>query len=140
MGGVALIVAWVTLPVLSLATLSALASDPQFKRLVRTRRAVLDRVLHRRRRDAGPAGRPIEEIARDARRLGRQLRHPDDGRSQARISAIRLSYDDVLAEGCAALGMQQLLGVLPDGAELDHERRRVEVVLTGCGMVLEDVY
>jgi hypothetical protein len=30
--------------------------------------------------------------------------------------------------------------VLTDGPELDAERRRVEVVLTGAGMVLEDAY
>ena len=70
----------------------------------------------------------------------RQLQHADDGRSAARIGAIRRSYDDVLAEGCAALGLAELLGVLTDGRELDAERRRVEVVLTGAGMVLEDAF
>ena len=50
------------------------------------------------------------------------------------------SYDDVLAEGCDALGLAQLLGVLTDGPELDAERRRVEVVLIGAGMVLVDTF
>ncbi len=128
-------------PVLCLAVLTTLVSDPQFARVVR----VLAR-MRRWRRDrregaAGrPDGRPIEDIAHDARRLGRQLRHADDGRSAARITAIRHSYDDVLAEGCAALGVAELLGMIPDGSELDAERRRVEVVLMGAGMVLEDAY
>jgi len=46
----------------------------------------------------------------------------------------------VLGEGCAALAVPELLGVLPDGPELDAERRRVEVVLIGAGMVLEDTF
>lgn len=136
-----LALAFLSGPVLCLAALAALASDPQFARIVR--------VLARLRRWRGarqeaiagqPHGRPIEDIARDARRLGSQLRHADDGRSAARITAIRHSYDDVLAEGCAALGVTELLGMIPDGPELDAERRRVEVVLMGAGMVLEDAY
>ena len=34
----------------------------------------------------------------------------------------------------------ELLGVLPDGPELDAERERVEVVLVGAGMVLVDTF
>jgi len=100
----------------------------------------LHRAVAARRRVPTPVGRPIEEIARDARRLGHQLQHADDGRSAVRIGAIRLAYDDVLAEGCAALGLEHLLGVLDEGPELDAERRRVEVVLSGAGMVLADAY
>lgn len=137
MGAVLALGAFWTGPVVTLAALAYVVSDPHF--------VVLGRCLAwARRRTAGkaelPAGRPIERIAVDARRLGRQLRHADDGRSQARIVAIRRSYDDVLAEGCRALGFAHLLGVLVDGDDLDVERRRVEVVLLGAGMILEDVY
>jgi hypothetical protein len=128
-------------PVLCLAALTTLVSDPQFARIGRARTMIRRWWRRRGGRDVRePAGRPIEEIARDARRLGRQLQHADDGRSAARIGAIRRSYDDVLGEGCAALGVAELLGVLPDGPELDAERRRVEVVLIGAGMVLEDTF
>ena len=136
-----LAVAFFSAPMLCLAVLTTLASDPQFARVVRVLARVRRWRRDRREGVAGrPGGRPIEDIAHDARRLGRQLRHADDGRSAARITAIRHSYDDVLAEGCAALGVAELLGVIPDGTELDAERRRVEVTLMGAGMVLEDAY
>ena len=107
MGTWVLAAAFFSGPALCLAALVTLSSDPHFDRLSRARawwRA------HRGRDTAAPAGRPIEAIAYDARRLGRQLQHPNDGRSAARIGAIRRSYDDVLGEGCAALGVSQLLG------------------------------
>jgi hypothetical protein len=72
------------------------------------------------------------------RRLGRQVRHPDDGRSAARLTALLRSYDAVLGEACSALGYTQLLGVLPPGPELDHERERVEKLLSRAGLVLEE--
>jgi hypothetical protein len=137
MGAVAALGAFWTGPVLTLSALVYLVSSPRFVVLGRCTAWVRDR-FHRPRQI--PAGRPIEQIAVDARRLGRQLRHADDGRSRVRIDALRRSYDDVLGEGCRALGFSHLLGVLTEGAELDAERRRVEVVLLGAGMVLEDVY
>jgi hypothetical protein len=141
MGAWVVVVAFFAGPVLCLAALTTLVSDPHFARLGRARTMIRGRWRRRGGRDVRePGGRPIEEIARDARRLGRQLQHADDGRSAARIGVIRRSYDDVLGEGCAALAVPELLGVLPDGPELDAERRRVEVVLIGAGMVLEDTF
>jgi hypothetical protein len=139
MGVLVLVLAWLAGPALCLAALTTLVSDPQFERLARARRAIRAR-WHPETADSRPSGRPIEAIAADARRLGRQLRHPDDGRSQARVIAIRLAYDDVLAEGCSVFGIPQLLGVLDDDEELVRERRRVESALVGMGLVLEDVY
>lgn len=140
MGTLLLVVAWLTGPTLSLVTMIALTTGHGTDRLVKLYTHARSRLP--RRGPSGPAvlGRPIERIGSDARRLGHQLRLEGNGRSQVRITAIRRAYDDVLAEGCAALGVPELLGVLPDGAELDYERRRVEVVLAGAGMVLEDVY
>ncbi len=141
MGTLVLAAAFFSGPVLCLFALVTLVSDPQFDRISRARTGVRGWWRRRRRADEGePGGRPIEEIALDARRLGRQLQHANDGRSAARIGAIRHSYDGVLAEGCAALGVAELLGVLPEGPELEAERRRVEVVLIGAGMVLEDTF
>jgi hypothetical protein len=140
MGAWWVFVSFLVCPALCLAGLTTLVSDPQFARIGRARR-MLRGWWRRGGRDVGePTGRPIEEIGRNARRLGRQLQHADDGRSAARIGAIRRSYDDVLDEGCAALGLADLLGVLPEGPELDAERRRVEVVLIGAGMALEDTF
>jgi hypothetical protein len=135
MGSWVLILAFFAGPVASLLTIVHVASDPHLPRLGRLRR-----LWARHHPVPKPVGRPIEAISQSARRLGRQLQHADDGRSAARIGAIRRAYDDVLAEGCAALGLSQLLGVLAEGPELDAERRRVEVVLAGAGMVLVDAY
>jgi len=141
MGTWVLAAAFFSGPALCLAAMVALASDPHFDRIVRARTWSRSWWRARRGHDlAAPVGRPIEVIAHDARRLGRQLQHANDGRSAARIGAIRRSYDGTLAEGCAALGIAQLLGVLPESPELDAERRRVEVVLVGAGMVLEDTF
>jgi hypothetical protein len=141
MGTWVLAAAFFTGPVLCLAAMAALVSDPQFERMARARTRLRSWWAARRGHPpTTPIGRPIEDIAHDARRLGRQLQHANDGRSAARISAIRRSYDDVLAEGCAALGVAELLSVLSDGPELDTERQRVEAVLVGAGMVLVDTF
>ena len=55
-------------------------------------------------RDRRPAARPLEEIAADARRLARHFHHQPRGQSFAKYEAHRRAYDDVLAEGCRALG------------------------------------
>lgn len=83
-----------------------------------------------------PSGRPIEQIAQHARRLWRRSHMPDRGLSRAKQLAIRQAYDHVLAEGCEALGLQHLLGVLPPGDELDIERERVEDLLEYAGLRL----
>lgn len=92
------------------------------------------------RRDAlVPAGREIEVVAREARRLGRRFRATREGVSFAKSEAYRRAYDGVLAEGCDALGVTHLLAVLPAGEELDRERLRVERALHRWGLVLDDV-
>lgn len=94
-----------------------------------------------RRHRPSPAeqpARPIEAIARDARRLGRRFREPPPGMSFARYEGTRWAYDRVLAEGCHALGVVHLLGVLEPGPELDTERRRVELRLHAGGLTLLD--
>jgi hypothetical protein len=86
-----------------------------------------------------PVGRPIELIARDARRLGWRFRCPQPGIRFVKYEALRRAYDDVLAEGCRAVGAEHLLEVLPPGAELDAERDRVECLLDAYGFGLPDV-
>ena len=91
-----------------------------------------------RRRRLSSSTRPIEVIARDARRLGHRFREPPRGVSYAKFEGTRRAYDKVLAEGCLALGIDHLLGVLPPGEELDAERRRVELRLYSAGFRLDD--
>ncbi len=88
------------------------------------------------RRDSRPRGRPIEQLARDARRLGLSYRSHPRGISFVKYEAHRRAYDDVLAESCQALGVPHLLGVLPPGPELDLERARVEGRLELWGLDL----
>jgi hypothetical protein len=91
-----------------------------------------------RRPPPPPEHRPIEVIATDARRLGHRFRSLPRGVSFAKFEAVRRAYDDVLAEGCAALDLPELLGVLPAGEELDAERVRVERLLCRWGLDIDD--
>jgi hypothetical protein len=93
---------------------------------------------HRRRRPLEPSGRPLEQIASDARRLAPRALHPPRGTSRAKVVALRYAYDHVLAEACAALGIDHLLGVLEPGEELDTERSRVEGLLWLAGLRIDD--
>lgn len=83
-----------------------------------------------------PEHRPIEVVAHEARRLRSRYYATRTGVSFAKSEAVRRAYDDVLAEGCEALGLPHLLGVL-DNVELDLERQRVERLLHVWGIDLE---
>lgn len=123
-----------------------LALSPSVRRRARRGARASGRVLLRGLRVVGAVGapaakpehRPIEVVAREARRIGRLYRATRTGVSFARSDAIRRSYDDILAEGCEALGLPHLLGLLEDGEELDVERRRVERLLHVWGIELDD--
>jgi hypothetical protein len=90
--------------------------------------------LHRS--DRGPDSRPLEAIAADARRLARDFHHQPRGQSFMKYEAHRRAYDEVLAEGCRALRVDHLLGVIEPGRELDAERARVEYRLECAGLEL----
>ena len=87
-----------------------------------------------------PRGRPIEQIAVDARRLRVRFRYPPNGTRFAKYEGIRRAYDRVLAEACTALGHPHLLEVVRPGDELDAERDRVELLLDSYGFHLQDVW
>jgi hypothetical protein len=85
-----------------------------------------------------PVGRPLEMVAQDARRLATRFHHPPPGASFAKLEGTRRAYEHVLAEACAALEVEHLLGVLPPGDELDVERVRVEGLLWLAGMRIDE--
>ena len=101
----------------------------------RTGRAItrLARCLHRRRAEVVVLRRPIEQVCADLRRL-----HDAFHRGQmpfAKYEGCRRAYEDVLAEAAEMMGAAHLLGLLPPGAELDRERRRVELLLRDHGLL-----
>ena len=78
--------------------------------------------------------RPIELIAQDVHRLRCRFRTmPVRGVAYAKKVGVRRAYDGALVEACSSLEIVTLLGVLPDGPELDAERERVERELDSYG-------
>jgi hypothetical protein len=94
--------------------------------------------LKRRGAPLQPVGRPLEIVAADARRLAARFHNPPPGTSFAKLEGARRAYEHVLAEACAALGVEHLLGVLPPGDELDVERVRVEGLLWLAGLRIDE--
>jgi hypothetical protein len=84
-----------------------------------------------------PVGPPIEQIAADLRRLGRQ-RLGIATRSTVWFTAIQRAYDDRLRLACRSLDIEQHLDELA-GLDLDIERVRVEGELLGAGVALGSV-
>jgi hypothetical protein len=82
-----------------------------------------------------PSGPPVERIAADAQRIRAQIRHAPPGIPVARMRGWLAAYDDVLVTACHALDLEQRLDVLPEGAERDLERERVERMLVGAGLL-----
>ena len=82
--------------------------------------------------------RAFELIVHDVRRLHRRFCETRSGVSFAKSEGVRRAYDHALAEGCAALGLVHLLGVLEAGEELDRERARIEQLLHRWGLALDE--
>jgi len=83
-----------------------------------------------------PAGPPIERIARDARRLRKQVLSCPPGTPMARRIGVCQAYDDLLAYACRALGVPDTLAGLPPGTDRDAERLHVEHELDAAGLKL----
>ncbi|MGA8209688.1 MAG: hypothetical protein WB441_10780 [Nocardioidaceae bacterium] len=101
--------------------------------------SVVVRLRPRRRPVPQPRGRPIQEIARDAQRLGQHFQDAPPTLSHARYEGLRLAYDRVLVEACDTLQIDHLLGLIPPSPERDVERRRVEAVLQRTGLPIHYV-
>jgi len=91
----------------------------------------------RRRVPPAPVGPPIEQIAADLRRLGRQ-RLGVATRSTVWFTAVQRAYDDRLRMACRSLAIEQHLDELR-GVDLEIERVRVEGELAGAGLMLGPV-
>lgn len=87
---------------------------------------------------AVPAGRPIEQVAADLRRLGRQLAHVPAGAPMARRRGLQAAYDDVLAEAARLLEVPHTLDSVPPGRARDVERLRLQAALADAGLAVPD--
>jgi len=81
------------------------------------------------------AGRPIEQLAADLRRL-RVAVATDQQRSATHQLANRVAYDQLLMQACEMLHIPHDLGKKTAGPERDIERIRVEAELERAGLVL----
>jgi hypothetical protein len=84
--------------------------------------------------DAKPSGPPIEQLAADLRRLGRQ-RIGVATRSPVWFAAVQRAYDDRLSVACVELQIPQHLRELT-GVDLEIERVRIEGELQAAGLGL----
>ncbi|MDQ4039418.1 MAG: hypothetical protein M3313_13965 [Actinomycetota bacterium] len=89
-----------------------------------------------RRAGPVPAGRPIEVVAADARRLRRECSLVPRDTPVARRRGIVLAYDDILAEAAHSLSVQHELHSLPLGPARDMQRIRLEADLESSGFRL----
>jgi hypothetical protein len=80
------------------------------------------------------AGRPLEKLAADLRRLRPQ--RIDPGRSHVQREAARLAYEDVLREVARALGIAEDLAGSPGRLARELEALRIEEALHDAGLVL----
>lgn len=83
-----------------------------------------------------PARRPVERVAADLRRLGREIALVPSGTPVARRRGLLAAYDDVLREAAAALEVpEHLTGASSAARELELERIRLLAALQDAGLV-----
>lgn len=101
--------------------------------------AQLPRLLRRHQEQpAVPAGRPLEQVAADLRRLSAQLARVPAGAPMARRRGLQAAYDDVLVEAARLLEVPHSLDAVPPGRARDVERLRVQTALATAGLVVPD--
>ena len=100
--------------------------------------AQLPEPLRRRRKQAAPVGRPIEQVAADLRRLGAQLARVPAGAPMARRRGLQAAYDDVLVEAAGLLEVPHALDTVPPGRSREVERLRLQTALAEAGLAVPD--
>ena len=83
-----------------------------------------------------PTRRPLQVVAADVRRLGRQLALVPTGAPMVRRRALAAAYDDVLVEAALLLDVPQELSVTPVGPDRDLERLRLLGELEAAGLAV----
>jgi hypothetical protein len=96
------------------------------------------RVLVLRRNVAAPAGRPIQVVAADLRRLSRELAVVPSGAPLVRWRALWAAYDRVLVEAAVLLEVPHELTDLPMGSAREIERLRLACTLEAAGLQVHD--
>lgn len=93
----------------------------------------------RRRAAAHPASgrRPLQVVAADVRRLGRQIALVPAGAPMARRRALAAAYDDVLLEAAVLLDVPNDLGTAPVGPVRDAARLRLLAQLVEAGLAVD---
>ncbi len=94
--------------------------------------------LRLRREPVAPAGRPLELVAADLRRLGAQLARVPAGAPMARRRGLQAAYDDVLVEAARLLEVSHALAAVPPGRPRDVERLRLQAALADAGLAVPD--
>jgi hypothetical protein len=98
----------------------------------------IGRLLDNRHRARHPQStrRPLQVVAADVRRLGRQLSLVPAGAPMARRRALAAAYDDVLVEAALLLDVPQELSATPVGPDRDLERLRLLGELEAAGLAV----
>ena len=95
--------------------------------------------LERRRAEAHPesARRPLQVVAADVRRLGRQISLVPAGAPMARRRALAAAYEDVLIEAALLLDVPNDLGTAPVGPVRDAARLQLLAQLVEAGLAVD---
>jgi hypothetical protein len=80
--------------------------------------------------------RPIQVVAADVRRLGRQIALVPSGAPMARRRALTAAYEDVLIEAAVLLNVPSDLPTTPVGPHRDAARRRLLADLEEAGLAV----
>ena len=84
-----------------------------------------------------PGRRPLQVVAADVRRLGRQIALVPAGAPMARRRALAAAYDDVLIEAALLLDVPTDLRTAPVGPVRDAARLQLVAELVDAGLAVD---